>query len=112
MSLNRLGLYDDQTIGGLNVISEDYLTTHGFEKVTDINDVKPGDIINIKDSSGKWCHTYVIETYDDKTKLCSKYDMGSDERVNHVQPYKDVPIVEEPWIQNGESFMNIYRVKE
>ncbi len=112
MALNNLGLYDDQEVGGVNIIRTEYLETHGFEKVEDETDIQPGDIIRIKDHNGRWCHTFVVESYDKDTKLCTKYDMGSDERVNYQQPYKNVPIVEEAWKNNGESLMDVYRVKK
>lgn len=111
MSINNAGLYDDQNLGGQNICREKYLTEHGFEKVEDLADIQPGDIIEI---SGQFTHYFVINEYDKETGLCTKFDMGSNERINTVQPNKEVPVVEEKWIEMDKTrkLAAIYRLKE
>ena len=111
MSINNAGLYDDQNLGGQNICREKYLTEHGFEKVEDLTDIKPGDIIEI---SGQFTHYFVINEYDEATGLCTKFDMGSNERINTKQPNDEVLVVEEKWIEMDPSreLYAIYRLKE
>ena len=111
MSINNAGLYDDQNLGGQNICREKYLTEHGFEKVEDLADIQPGDIIEI---SGQFTHYFVINEYDKETGLCTKFDMGSNERINTVQPNKEVLVVEEKWIEMDKTrkLAAIYRLKE
>ena len=110
MALNNAGLYDDQTLGGDNVCQEEYLTGHGFDKVEDLTDIRSGDIIVI--NAGSFMHYFVVNEYNEETELCTKFDMGSDKRINTVQPNEEVPIVEEGWAANGRVLDSIYRLKE
>lgn len=110
MSINNAGLYDDQNIGGENICRKKYLTEHGFDEVEDLTDIQPGDIIVVQGPG--ITHYFVINEYDKETGLCSKYDMGHNDRINTVQPYKDVPVVEEKWAEEGRELVAIYRLKE
>ena len=82
---------------GLTVINmEDYLTKRGWKKITKASDLKAGDIVLMRQigqdrPTAAW-HTFVITKYDPKTGICSKYDEGSQERINTPQPFVNVPL--------------------
>lgn len=95
-ALWNLGM-TDQPDKGMNVGKEVwYLTTHGFEIVTDQSQLKSGDIV-MQDNgiSGipnwKW-HTFVLVSYDPETTICEKYDCGhftpeGENRISSEQPF-------------------------
>ena len=95
-ALWNLGM-TDQPEKGMNVGKEvAYLTTHGFELVTDQSQLKPGDIV-MQDNgvSGipnwRW-HTFVLVSYDPETTMCEKYDCGhftpeGKDRISSEQPF-------------------------
>lgn len=95
-ALWNLGM-TDQPENGMNVGKEvAYLTTHGFELVTDQSQLKPGDIV-MQDNgvSGipnwRW-HTFVLVSYDPETTMCEKYDCGhftpeGKDRISSEQPF-------------------------
>lgn len=95
-ALWNLGL-TDQPDNGMNVGKEvQYLTTHGFELVTDQSKLVPGDIV-MQDNgvSGipnwRW-HTFVLVSYDPETTMCEKYDCGhftpeGMDRISSEQPF-------------------------
>lgn len=81
-----LGL-TDQPAGGYGVDSlGGYLARKGFVTFTDLSTTQPGDVMIVNDSSGKPVHTFVVVTYDPATGMCTKYDMGSQSRIDSVQP--------------------------
>jgi hypothetical protein len=95
-ALWNLGL-TDQPDSGMNVGKEvQYLTTHGFELVTDQSKLVSGDIV-MQDNgvSGipnwRW-HTFVLVSYDPETTMCEKYDCGhftpeGEDRISSEQPF-------------------------
>lgn len=81
-----LGL-TDQPAGGYGVGPlGDYLVRKGFVTYTDLSTVQPGDVMVVSDSSGKPVHTFVVVTYNPGTGMCTKYDLGSQSRIDSVQP--------------------------
>jgi hypothetical protein len=81
-----LGL-TDQPAGGYGVDSlGSYLARKGFVTFTDLSTTQPGDVMIVNDSSGKPVHTFVVVAYDRATGMCTKYDMGSQSRIDSVQP--------------------------
>ena len=95
-TLWNLGM-TDQTYKGMNIgVEAAYLTTHGFEIVTDQSQLRAGDIV-MQDNgvSGrpnwKW-HTFVLVSYDPETTMCEKYDTGhftpdGKDRISSEQPF-------------------------
>lgn len=95
-ALWNLGM-TDQPDKGMNVGKEVwYLTTHGFELVTDQSLLQSGDIV-MQDNgvSGipnwQW-HTFVLVSYDPETTMCEKYDCGhftpeGEDRISSEQPF-------------------------
>ena len=95
-ALWNLGM-TDQPAKGMSVGNEAlYLTTHGFELVTDQSQLSPGDIV-MQDNgvSGipnwRW-HTFVLVSYDPETTMCEKYDCGhftpeGKDRISSEQPF-------------------------
>ena len=71
----------DQPQGGMTIGDEtEYLTSHGFEIVTDQSELQGGDVV-LQDcgTSGppnyQW-HTFILVSYDSETTNCEKYDCG------------------------------------
>ncbi len=95
-TLWNLGM-TDQPAKGMDVGCEvSYLTTHGFEIVTDQSQLSAGDVV-MQDNgvSGgpnwKW-HTFILVSYDPETTMCEKYDCGhftpeGKERISSEQPF-------------------------
>ena len=121
-ALYNLG-YTDMDVGGHNVTSRDWMRAHGFKIIKDKSKLQPGDIVIFGnyDTEGETIesfasHTMVIESYDSKTGLCSKYDMGSDKRIQTKQPFKNVPLDEWNEIGNPNNkdkfFSYVYRVND
>lgn len=113
MTINGMGLYDDQNLGGDNICREEYLTSHGFDKVEDYSDLKPGDIIEINGEHSEH-HFFVIAEYDKETGLCRKYDYGSYKRFLNEQPNDEVPLIEEEWFKADKTkeVTGVYRIKD
>lgn len=103
--------YHDQRQGGETVVTMDaWLTQRGFFRVTERNDLKAGDIVLFKqngESKPTWrWHTFLLTAYNPKTGICSKYDAGSQTRVNAGCFFANVPLDE--WSER--SFFAGYRV--
>ena len=87
--------FTDQPKGGITVgHMETYLTKWVLKNVTDQSKIKGGDIILFKadgtaQPTAAW-HAFVVTDYDHVTKTCSKYDMGSQDRINSAQPFTNV----------------------
>ncbi len=89
LALWNLG-YQNQPKGGATVINmEAYLLNWGFQKITDINALKAGDIVLFRNASpipnAGW-HTFLLTAYNGPNDIW-KYDMGSQERINSKQPF-------------------------
>ena len=119
MACNRLvskAVYDlgltDMEPGGSNVTSKEWFSAHGFVRIDEQSELQAGDIIIFGHGKGtdneNWLHTFVLESYDHSTQTCSKYDMGSQERMYTKQPFINVPFDE--W--NNQDFICGYRVNE
>ena len=98
----NLGWTDQPRVGqtcGITVINmEAYLTKWGWKKITKQADLKAGDVVLMKEKGHEkpdaaW-HTFVLTAY--KNGICSKYDEGSQQRINSVQPFVNVPLNEWP----------------
>lgn len=91
-ALWNLGFTDQRKGGEVVGTMPTYLVNHGFVKITNKANLQPGDIV-IVDDGGKskapqWTwHVFVINTYNAKTGACTKYDMGSQQRIQSAQPF-------------------------
>lgn len=87
-----LGLTDQRKGGEVCSTFPAWFEKHGAKKITDRNQLQGGDIIFVDDGTGsstptwKW-HMFTITSYDAKTGMCHKYDMGSTERIRASQPF-------------------------
>ena len=99
ISCDRLvarALYDlgftDQIKGGETCGSLDkYLTNHGFERATNFSAIKRGSIVLVKhEGKDYWSHTFVALSFDGNSFKSSRYDTGSNERIQSVQPLQNV----------------------
>ena len=70
------------------------LTSYGFTKVTNRAQIKPGAIVMVGKGADQTYHTFVVVSYNPATDRCDKYDMGSNDRIRTVQPFRGVPLVE------------------
>lgn len=106
--------FRDQKIGGMTVMNaEVYLLGKGAEKITDPTKIKAGDIILMSENGhpkadDKW-HMYFCIKYDPKTGICSKYDCGSQDRINAQQPFVNVHLNEWP---THRKFYCAFRIPE
>ncbi len=101
-ALYNLG-YTDQPKGasnkssGITVINmESYLLKWGFKKITDQTKLKAGDIVlfrNANTTPNAGWHTFLLVSYTNANKI-SKYDCGSQARINSVQPFTNVSLNE------------------
>lgn len=90
-ALYNLG-FKDQVKGGETCGTLDkYLSNHGFIRSESFNDMKKGSIVLVR-HAGKnyWSHAFVCVDYQKGTFLTSRYDTGSNERIQSVQPLKNV----------------------
>lgn len=94
--------YTDQPQGGITVSSEKwmepYLLKWGFKKILPGNGMKAGDIVVLNKNgqstpTAEW-HTYIATavTVSGSVTLVNKYDMGSQERIDSIQPQIGVPV--------------------
>ncbi len=100
----------DMHAGGLFVTTKEWFSEHGFIRIDEQSELQAGDIIIFGNGKGteneNWVHTFVLESYDHATQTCSKYDMGSDERIQTRQPFINAPFDE--W--DNKDFICGYRV--
>lgn len=80
------------TSGITNGNIDSYLTTHGWQKGTNFTDICKGSIVQVHNTSGA-LHCFVVVSYDAKNNTFTKYDCGSKQRIDAVQPF-----VNEKWI--------------
>lgn len=83
--------FKDQTAGGITIGNmEKWLKNHGWEYSTKTSAIKKGSIVMVK-GAGKsnFSHTFVVVSYNAKTRVCTKYDCGSKTRIDTVQPFKN-----------------------
>lgn len=87
--------YTSQPKGGITINNGmgTYLKNWGFTKVTSTSKIKPGAIVAVG-RNGDIEHVFIVEKYNDKTGVCSKYDAGSDERIKKACYFKNVQLLE------------------
>lgn len=80
--------FTDQRRGGETCGSLDgYLSSHGFVRSTRFSDIKKGSIILVKHNGiGYWSHAFVCLSFNPATYVTSRYDTGSNQRIQSVQP--------------------------
>ena len=83
-----------------------YLPKYGFKKTTNKSEIKPGAVIAVGEKANIITHVFVVTKYDPKTDLCSKYDLGSQDRIRANQPYNNIKLVE--W--SNRHFIAAYNV--
>lgn len=83
--------YTDQRDGG-EVCStlDSYLTSHGWTKSTNINDVKYGSIVLVSKNGtvGPVYHAFTSGGYDPNTGVMIHYDEGAEWRIHSDQPFQ------------------------
>lgn len=82
--------YTDQRTGGEVVSTLDgYLTSHGWKKSTNINDVKYGSIVIVSHPghNGRPTHAFTAVSYNPSNGVMVSYDEGSEWRVHAEQPF-------------------------
>ena len=91
-ALWNLGMTDQRKGGEVISTFVAWFNAHGFQKITDRNKLQGGDIVFVDDPAHqptpywKW-HVFVITSYESKTGLCYKYDMGDNWRFKANQPF-------------------------
>jgi len=91
-ALWNLGMTDQRKGGEVISTFVAWFEAHGFQKITDRKNLQGGDIVFVDDPAHqptpywKW-HVFVITSYESKTGLCYKYDMGADWRFAANQPF-------------------------
>lgn len=79
--------YQDQQAGGMTIFTEDeYLTSHGFTKITDERELQSGDIVLFGLADGTPDHTVVLTSFNGIDEPCSRYDCGCIELIRGGQP--------------------------
>ena len=80
--------FTDQRKGGETCGSLDtYLSNHGFVRSQSFRDIKKGSIILVKHNGiGYWSHAFVCLSFNPSTFVTSRYDTGSNQRIQSVQP--------------------------
>lgn len=82
--------YTDQRAGGEVVTTLDgYLTSHGWRKSTNINDMKYGSIVLISHPghNGQPTHAFTAVSYNPSTGVVVSYDEGAEWRIYASQPF-------------------------
>lgn len=96
-------LYDlgftDQVTGGITVGNMvPYLNAHGFVASNSVSDIGYGSIVIVKVGSQSYFgHTFVTIRFDQDSWESTKYDCGTQTRINSSQPF-----VNEPWYYRDE----------
>ena len=101
-ALYNLGV-TDQKAGGITCGDTDFLEAHGFRKIENQSEVQHGDII-VQGDGNKPVHWFVVDTCDSNGN-CTKYDMGSNTRIQSKQP-----ITGQLDAGGNHKFMAAYRV--
>lgn len=97
LALWLMGFRDQREGGEVCSTLGNYLTKHGWKKVSRKADIKPGAVVAVKDKNHNGIdHVFYVVSYDPKTDLCTKFDEGSDERIQTKQPFKNKKLVEWP----------------
>lgn len=97
--LESRALYDlgftDQKKGGETCESlPTWLPKHGWNKVTNKKDIKPGAIVAVRYSNHDYIdHVFTIVSYDNKKGTCTKYDIENSNKISAKQPYKNAKLI-------------------
>ena len=86
--LYRAGFTDQPLVQGC-VVSNliEWCRSKGFEKLTDINELRAGDVIFVRpDKNGSPQHVFMLASDVGKNGYALRYDHGSDTRINSKQP--------------------------
>ena len=88
--LYNLGYTDQPRTQGVTVWAiADFCEKYGFEKITNVRDLQPGDVVLVNpDSKGRPGHTFLCGSERERGKYF-RYDCGSDERIRSVQPFNE-----------------------
>ena len=102
--LYRAGYTDQPLVQGYVVSNlATYCKESGFEKITNINDLQPGDIVFVRPhADGGPQHVYMVAS-EVKNGTALRYDHGSDSRIMSDQP------TSEPISYGDAPFMYAYR---
>ena len=99
--LYNLGWTDQPETSGLVVRSTDkthdfttYCENHGFTKITDKSQLKPGDIMFVGHPVR---HMYINGTWHEDVKMWDRYDCGSDARITGNRPSPSIEKIESDW---------------
>ena len=107
-----LGLHD-QPVGGVTSLWT-YLPRHGFDLISDPNDLQPGDIVQIMYTTANdhTRDTFILTDYDPETGMCRKYDMSKARRTSELRLHCAQPFTAalNEFGDNGEFLMG-YRLK-
>lgn len=76
------------TSGITNGNMDSYLTSHEWQKSTSFNDIRKGSIVQVHNMQGA-LHCFVVVGYDAKNNTFTKYDCGSKQRIDTVQPFRN-----------------------
>lgn len=95
-SLYDLGARDQPAGGWISSQLAIMLPTLGFISTSDRSQIIPGTVCIVGLGDDTTFHTFAVTAYDPNTDLCSKYDMGSESRIQQPQPFTNVPLVEWP----------------
>lgn len=94
-ALYDLGFTDQRQGGETCGTLPDWLPKHGWTKITDKSKIKPGAIVAVRYTNHSYIdHVFTVVSYDKKTDLCTKFDTGSNDRINSKQPFENVKLVE------------------
>lgn len=91
-TLWNLGMTDQRKGGEVVSTFPAWYEAHGFKKITNKAQLKGGDMVFVDDErhnntpDWRW-HMFTLVSYDPKTGMCRKYDMGSDARIQGKQPF-------------------------
>lgn len=85
--------FQSQPAGGITVLNmENFLTSWGFKKITDISSLKAGDIVLFRNQlttpNANW-HTFLLTKFNAPNDIW-KYDMGSQQRIESAQPFHTI----------------------
>ena len=86
-ALYDLGYKDQRTGGETCGTLDSWLPAHGFKKVTNTSDILPGAVVAVRNKNQSYInHVFVVETYNSKTAMCTKYDAGGNNLIQMKQP--------------------------
>ena len=96
VSLVTRALYDlgftDQISGGETYKTLDkYLQSHGFKRSTKLSAIRKGSIVLVKhEGKNSVSHVFIALSFVQSTLLTSRYDAGTQQRIETEQPLKNV----------------------